>query len=45
MWRKRRGIQAARRVSPGAIWRALERGWLGVKVGEKRFDLGLAKTF
>jgi GT2 family glycosyltransferase len=44
MWRKRRGIQAARRVSPGAIWRVLERGWLGVKVGEKRFDLGLAKT-
>jgi GT2 family glycosyltransferase len=42
MWRKRRAIQADRRVAPGAIWRALERGWLGVKLGEKRFDLGLA---
>lgn len=42
MWRKRRAIQASRRVAPRAIWRLLERGWLGVKVGEKRFDLHLA---
>ena len=44
MWRKRQAIQAARRVPPGAIWRALERRWIGVKVGEKRFDLGFAES-
>jgi GT2 family glycosyltransferase len=42
MWRKRRAIQAARRATPGEVWRTLDRGWLGVKLGEKRFDLGLA---
>jgi GT2 family glycosyltransferase len=44
MWRKRRAIQAARRARPRDIWVHLERRWLGLKLSEKRFDLGLADT-
>ncbi len=42
MWRKRAHIQATRRVGAQAIWPLLERRWLSQKLGEKRFDLGMA---
>jgi GT2 family glycosyltransferase len=42
IWRKRAHVQASRRVGADAIWPLLERRWLSKKLGEKRFDLGLA---
>ncbi|MGE3274271.1 MAG: glycosyltransferase family 2 protein [Vicinamibacterales bacterium] len=42
MWRKRRSIQAARRVPDKAIWELLDAGWMAVKLREKRFDLRVA---
>jgi GT2 family glycosyltransferase len=42
MWRKRRGIQARRRVPAGHIAGLMEGGWLALKWREKRFDLGVA---
>lgn len=44
MWRKRQAIQAARTVEPAAIWRVLERGWLRVKLREKRFDTSIREA-
>lgn len=44
VWRQRRAIQQARRVPARDIWTRLESGWLGVKLSEKRFDLGVAQT-
>ncbi len=44
MWRKRKAIQAARTVEPAAIWRVLERGWLRVKLREKRFDTSIREA-
>lgn len=41
--RKRRRVQAARRVSARAIWRQLEPRWLALKRREKRFDTSLAR--
>lgn len=43
MWRKRRPLQQARRVSARHIWDQLEPRWLGVKLREKRFDVGIAE--
>jgi GT2 family glycosyltransferase len=42
--RKRARIQAGRKVSAPEIERHLERRWLGTKVREKRFDVGLMDT-
>jgi GT2 family glycosyltransferase len=42
MLRKRAAIQRSRRVATAAIWPLLERGWIGLKIREKRFDLGVA---
>jgi GT2 family glycosyltransferase len=43
MWRKRTALQRARTVDARAIEAHLDRRWLGVKVREKRFDMGLAR--
>lgn len=40
--RQRARVQGTRRVAGGAIWPLLESRWLSTKIGEKRFDLGLA---
>ena len=42
MLRKRAVIQRGRRVDANAIWRMLEPRWLGLKLREKRFDVGVA---
>ena len=42
IWRKRASVQRTRRVGAAAIWPLLERRWLSRKLGEKRFDLGMA---
>jgi GT2 family glycosyltransferase len=45
LWRvlgQRRGVQRSRRASWSRISRLMDRGWLGIKLREKRFDLGLA---
>ena len=42
MLRKRRAVQATRRVSADTIARQMERRWLATKLREKRFDVGLA---
>jgi len=41
MLRKRREVQAAARVDAEAIARHMERRWLGTKLREKRFDVGV----
>jgi len=41
--RKRGRVQHARTVPTRAIWDQLERGWLGLKRREKRFDADLAE--
>lgn len=41
--RKRKVVQRTRRVAASAIWARLERRWLGTKLREKRFDVGLAE--
>ncbi len=41
--RKRAVVQRTRRVAASAIWMRLERRWLGTKLREKRFDVGLAE--
>jgi GT2 family glycosyltransferase len=40
--RKRAIVQQSRRVDARAIWQMLEPGWLGLKLREKRFDVGVA---
>ncbi len=40
---RRRAVQATRRVSDADIWRQLEPGFVRLKLGEKRFDMGLAR--
>jgi GT2 family glycosyltransferase len=40
--RQRREVQRHRRVSSSRIWKLMERRSLGIKLREKRFDLGLA---
>jgi GT2 family glycosyltransferase len=40
--RKRAVVQRTRRVGAEAIWPLLERRWLATKLGEKRFDVGVA---
>jgi GT2 family glycosyltransferase len=40
--RKRAFVQRTRRVAASAIWMRLDRRWLGAKLREKRFDVGLA---
>lgn len=40
--RARGPVQRSRRVEAAAIWRALEPRWFGLKVREKRFDIGVA---
>ena len=40
--RKRSAVQRSRRAGTDDIWRMLEPGWLGVKMGEKRFDRDVA---
>jgi GT2 family glycosyltransferase len=42
MWRKRRQVQRTRRATARDIWDALEPGWIGLKLREKRFELGMA---
>jgi GT2 family glycosyltransferase len=42
IWSKRRAIQRSRRVAARRIWDALDAGWIGVKLREKRFDAGIA---
>jgi GT2 family glycosyltransferase len=42
--RKRARVQRSSRVSAQVIWQALEPGWLGVKLREKRFDQDVAAT-
>jgi len=44
MLRKRRAVQASRTVEAAAIWRVLERGWLRVKLREKRFDTSIREA-
>jgi GT2 family glycosyltransferase len=41
--RKRAAVQRTRRVAGEAIWPHLEPRWLGTKLKEKRFDIGLAE--
>jgi GT2 family glycosyltransferase len=40
--RKRRSIQRSRRTDVRRLWDLMDRGWLDVKVREKRFDSGMA---
>ncbi len=40
--RKRAVVQRTRRVGAEVIWPLLERRWLATKLGEKRFDVGVA---
>jgi len=42
MLRKRGEIQRTRRVDGSRIWPLLDAGWLGTKLREKRFDVGIA---
>ncbi len=41
--RKRRAIQATRRASNAELWAQFEPGFLRLKMGEKKFDVGLAR--
>jgi N-acetylglucosaminyl-diphospho-decaprenol L-rhamnosyltransferase len=41
-WRKRAAIQRGRTVPSHEIWRHLEPHWLGLKLREETFDMGLA---
>jgi GT2 family glycosyltransferase len=43
IWRKRREVQRRRRVSPREIWNVLEPGWVGLKMREKRYELGVVR--
>jgi GT2 family glycosyltransferase len=43
IWRKRREVQQTRRASTREIWSLLEPGWIGLKLREKRFELGVAR--
>jgi GT2 family glycosyltransferase len=43
VWRQRREVQRTRRISWTRIWRLMDRGWLSIKLREKRFDLELAR--
>jgi GT2 family glycosyltransferase len=43
MLRQRAAVQRSRRVAGDAIWPHLEPRWLGTKLKEKRFDVGLAE--
>lgn len=40
MLAKRRVVQRTRTSTSGRIWSLMERGWLGIKWREKRFDIG-----
>lgn len=42
IWRKRRHVQRTRRASAHDIWEMLEPRWMGLKLREKRFELGMA---
>lgn len=42
MLRKRRLVQGTRRASASDIWKMLEPGWVGLKLREKQFELGIA---
>ena len=44
MLKARAAVQRSRRASAGDIWRALEPGWIGVKMREKRVDVGVASA-
>jgi len=41
MLTKRRRIQRVRRSSSERLWNLMDRGWLGIKWREKRFDVGV----
>jgi GT2 family glycosyltransferase len=41
LWRKRRAVQATRRVEASALVAQMEKQWLGAKLREKRFDVRL----
>jgi hypothetical protein len=38
--RKRRVVQRSRSTDTRRLWNLMERGWLALKLREKRFDLG-----
>jgi GT2 family glycosyltransferase len=42
IWVQRRDVQRSRRSSVRRLWRLMERGSIALKIGEKRFDDGLA---
>ncbi len=43
VWRKRREVQRRRTASARHVWRSMERGWVTLKLREKRFDRSVAR--
>jgi hypothetical protein len=42
VWRQRRDVQRARRASSTHLWKLMDRGWIAIKLREKRFDQSFA---